>query len=239
MKLKIVKAKEKIDNSWSVKRVAEEYPPITWEKVFQSAKYEIEDVSEILEDDTARRIPDNENLFKPFNLTPIYKVKVIIFGQYPKCYIDNPKDRDTGLAYSIHKDAALTSSLETIYKELKRSVPDFVIPTHGDLTKWCLQGVLLLNSCLTVRESEPGSHKEIWLGFIKKIINAVLDVNPNCIIVLWGKNVQKLKKIIGERTTILEASHPTFAKGFLGCNHFNIINDLLKKQKKEIIDWRL
>lgn len=239
MKLKIVKAKAKIDNDWSVKRVAKEYTPITWEKVFESSKYEIEDVSDILSEDEGKRIPDNKNLFKAFDLTPIYNVKVVIFGQYPNCYINNPEDKDTGLAYSISKNTGLTSSLETIYKELKNSIPGFVIPTHGDLTKWCLQGVLLLNSCLTVRESYPGSHKEIWMGFMKKIINAILDLNPHCIFVLWGKNVQKMKKIIGERTTILESSHPSFSKAFLGCNHFNIINDLLVKQGKEIINWNL
>lgn len=239
MKLKIVAPKEKIQNNWSIKRVAFEYTPITWEKVFENAKYEIEDISDILDDDQGRRIPDNVDLFKAFNYTPLYKVKVVIFGQYPNCYIDNPKHIDTGLAYSISKDTPLTSSLENIYKELKSTNKDFVIPTHGDLIKWCIQGVLLLNACLTVRESEPGSHKEIWSGFIKKVVNTILDVNPNCIFVLWGKNVQKMKKIIGERTTILESAHPSFGKGFLGCNHFNIINDLLKKQGKEIIDWNV
>lgn len=239
MKLKIVKSKDKIDNSWSIKHLAQEYAPNTWEKVFENAKAEIEDISDILSNDVGKRIPDNENLFKVFNLTPIYKVKVVIFGQYPNCYIDNPKDKDTGLAYSISRNAPLNSALETIYKEIKSSIPEFTIPTHGDLTKWCLQGVLLLNACLTVRESEPGSHKEIWMGFIKKVVNAILDLNPNCIFVLWGKNVQKMKKLIGERTTVLESAHPGFAKGFLGCNHFNIINDLLNKQGKEIIDWRI
>ena len=99
-----------------------------------------------------------------------------------------------------------------------------------------------MNSCLTTKLNESGSHGEIWHGLIKKVINAILDVNPDVVFVMWGKEAQKMKKIIGERANCLESSHPSplgCYRGFLGCNHFNLINEHLVSKGKTPIDWNL
>ena len=243
MKLKIVKEQEKISNDWSVEKVATEYPPNTWENVFESAKDEIKDVSDILEKDNGRRVPDNIDLFRIFNLVPIHKVKVVILGQDPYLNIlPNGKPQATGMCFSVPREASIPPSLKNIYKELKTNYPNFNPPKHGSLEKWCIQGVFLLNACLTTRQGVSGAHGEIWTGFIKKVINAILDVNPKTIFVLWGKQAQKMKKIIGERATCLEASHPSplgAYRGFFGCGHFKQINEILIENGSEPIDWNL
>jgi len=245
LKLKIVKEKEKITNDWSIEKVATEYPPNTWEKVFENSKDEIKDVSDILEEDRikGRRVPDNKDVFRIFNLVPAHKVKVVILGQDPYTGIlPNGKPQATGMSFSVPREAQVPPSLKNIYKELKTSYPDFKIPNHGSLEKWCIQGVFLLNSCLTTRQGVSGAHGEIWTGFIKKVINHILDVNPEVIFVLWGKQAQKMKKIIGERATCLEASHPSplgAYRGFFGCDHFKKINQILVDNGEKSIDWSL
>ena len=248
LKLKIVEKKEPITNDWSVEKVAKEYPPLSWEAVFKNAENEIKDVSDILEEDKKihknRRLPNNCDLFRAFQMTPLYKVRVVILGQdvYPSTLQDGTP-LATGMAFSVPKEAPIPSSLRNIFKELKNSVPDFRTPNHGNLISWSLQGVLLLNACLTVREGEPDCFKQIWEGVLKKVIKAILEANPHVIFVAWGKNAQKTtKKFVGERATILETSHPSSLaahRGFLGCNHFPEINELLVKQGSEPIDWNL
>ena len=244
IKLKIVEKKEPITNEWSVERVAKEYPPLSWENVFKNAEHEIRDVSDILEADrkvNGERLPNNCDLFRAFQMTPLYKVRVVIFSQEP--YASTLPDGEplaTGMAFSIPKGAPIPSSLRNIFKELKNSVPEFLTPSHGNLISWGLSGVLLLNSCLTVRKGSPNCFKQIWEGFLKKVINAILETNPNCIFVAWEKNTQKTaKKFVGERATILESSYLSSYNGFLGCNHFPQINELLIAQGSKPIDWNL
>jgi len=245
LKLRIVPKKEEITNDWTVEKVASLYPPYTWEKVFENAKNEINDVSEILEEDKikGRRIPDNIDLFRIFHLVPLNKVRVVIIGQDPyKNLLSNGKPQAVGMSFSVPREAPLPPSLKNIYKEIKDTVLNFKVPNHGSLENWCLQGVFLLNSCLTLRLGESGSHGEIWAGFIKKVIVAILDTNSNVIFVLWGREAQKIKKIIGNRATCLEASHPSplgAHKGFFGCNHFNKINEILISNGDTPIDWNL
>ena len=248
MKLKIIEKKEPITNDWSIEKVAKEYPPLSWEAVFKNAENEIKDVSDILEENKKvhknRRLPNNCDVFRAFQITPLHKVKVVMFGQDPYASIKSDGTPvATGLAFSVSKGTPIPSSLRNIFKELKASVSDFRTPSHGNLTSWSVQGVLLLNSCLTVREGEPDCFKQIWEGFLKKVINAILEANPNCIFVAWGKNAQKIaKKFVGERATILESSHPSGLscnRGFLGCKHFPQINELLIERKYKPIDWNL
>jgi len=250
-KLKILDPnKEQITNDWTIERIANEWAPLTWEKVFEGAKYELKDISDILEEDKkehGRFYPDCKNIFRALEVTPLNKVKVVIMGQDPyHSHVDCNgifKPQAVGMSFSIPREAKkIPSSLQNIYKELLKSVPGFKKPNHGDLTGWATQGVLLLNQCLTVRPGCAGSHKEVWMSFIKKVILAVLNINPKCIFILWGRKAQKLKKIIGQRATILEAAHPSGLsanRGFFGCNHFNEINRLLRESGQKEIDWNL
>ena len=235
-----------IDNSWTVEKIARLRAPKTWQKVFAEAKDELKDISDILEDDkkvNGRWYPDNKDLFKAFELTPLKGIKVVIIGQDP--YPGTNPDRSPqaqGMSFSVKRGTPIPQSLKNIYKELKDNYPDISIPKHGDLCAWARQGILLLNSCLTVRPKSAGCHKELWLGFIKKIINAVLDHNPGCIFVFWGRKAQKIKKMVGERATVLESSHPSplsAYRGFFGCGHFKEINRLLVENGKSPINWQL
>jgi len=235
-----------INSDWSVIDIASKYPSAGWEKVFKDAEEELADISEILDNDrkvNGRYYPDAINLFRAFEVMPLKDVRVVIFGQDPY-HSTEPDGTPTaqGMAFSVKRGAKVPSSLVNIYKEIKNSVPGFVIPNHGDLTGWARQGVLLINSCLTVRPANPGCHKEIWLGFIKKVINGIIDTNHNCIFVLWGRQAQKIRKMLGERATVLEAAHPSGLsayKGFFGCNHFADINRLLSERGQSEINWNL
>lgn len=124
----------------------------------------------------------------------------------------------------------------------------FVSPDHGDLTSWAQQGVLLLNTCLTVAPHQPGSHKEIWNGVVMRILNAVQEINPEVIVLLWGAKAQGFRSKLGQRTIILTASHPSpfsahkgsrDAPAFMGCGHFKMVNEILAKQGKLPIRWQL
>ena len=214
MKLKIVKEKEKVTNDWSIERVANEYTPYNWEAVFESAKNELKDISDILEEDrpNGRRLPNNCDLFRIFHMVPLHKVRVVVLGQDPYfSVLADGTPQATGMAFSVPRNAPIPSSLKNIYKELKNTVAGFVMPNHGDLTCWALhQGIFLLNTCLTVRQGEAGSHKQLFDGFIKKVITAILDKNPKTIFVLWGKQAENtIKKMVGSRATTLVAAHPS------------------------------
>jgi uracil-DNA glycosylase len=247
-KLKLVICDTEIDQSWSIKDITDKRPPSTWEKVFEDSKYEFATISETLENEErsyGMYFPLKKNIFAAFELTPLKLVKVVIVGQdpYPQLIVDdnnNSVPRAQGLSFSVSKDDAIPSSLQNIYKELYNTYPGFVIPDHGDLTSWAKQGVLLLNSCLTVRNGKPGSHSELWLGFVKRVCKAIAACNPTCIYLLWGQDAQKIKNMIGEKSVVLEAAHPSGRsanKGFFGCNHFNKANEILIKQGHNAINW--
>ena len=244
--LKIVRPSDLITNDWTVEQIAKKCPPPSWEEVFKEAEEELKDISELLEKDkkvNGRFYPDCKNLFKAFELTPLENVRVVILGQDPYSGMNSDgTPQAQGLSFSVKRGAAIPSSLQNIYKELKSSVAGFTTPNHGCLDFWARQGVLLLNTCLTVRPGCPDSHKELFLGFIKKIINAILEKNPGCIFVMWGRKAQKVQKMLGQRATILQASHPSGRSchmGFFGCDHFNQINKLLIAKGQTPINWNL
>ena len=182
-------------------------------------------------------------MFRIFNLVPINKVRVVLLAQDPYYQITQSGiPQAMGMSFSVPKGVEVPPSLKNIYKVLSETVTDFNIPKHGDLTCWAVQGIFLLNACLTVREGTPDSHKKVWAGFIKKVINAILDNNKNVIFLLWGKNAQEMKKHIGNRATILETSHPSplgFYKGFNKCNHFNEVNKILVEKDQTPINWNV
>ena len=129
-----------------------------------------------------------------------------------------------------------------------RICPVFQRPGHGDLTSWGEQGVLLLNACLTVKPHEPGSHKQIWNGVITRALDAIAEENPECIFLLLGKKAQDFGLKLGQRAIRLVASHPSplsaykgsrDAPAFIGSGLFKQVNEILVKQGKTPIDWRL
>lgn len=241
--------KQPIDQTWSISRIAEEASPATWGHVMRDAAPELNDISTILEEQEQKYghfYPLKKDIFAAFNNTPLASVKVIIFGQDPYHQTininGNPLPRAVGMSFSVRREDSIPSSLQNIYTELTNSVRGFSPPDHGDLREWARQGVLLLNTCLTVRPGQPDSHGDIWHGFIKKVIAGISAVNPHCIVLLWGRNAQKLRPMLGERFIPLEAAHPSglsARRGFFGCNHFNLVNDYLVRQGKIGINWKI
>lgn len=246
LKLNVIKP---VDQSWSIKKISEEASPVGWESVFEDAKNELRDVSDVLDEQErlyGTYYPLKKDIFAAFNITQLKDVKVVIVGQdpYHQSVSINGRNvpRATGLSFSVRREDGIPSSLNNIYTEIENTVHGFRKPDHGDLRQWAKQGVLLLNTCLTVRQRQAGSHGDIWLGFMSKVFKAISVVNPSCIYLLWGREAQKIKPMLGERSVVLEAMHPSgfsARKGFFGCNHFNITNEKLVQQGKVGINWKI
>src|SRR5581483_5470394 len=159
-KLRII---PKVDQSWSIKRIASECVPSGWEKFFELAYPEICEISDMLDEIEKRDggyLPLKKDIFNFMWLTKPNAIKICVIGQDPYFQIlGSGMPRAMGLAFSVRRDDSIPNSLQNIYKELSNSIEGFKIPTHGDLTKWARQGVFLPNMCLTVRQNEAGSHK--------------------------------------------------------------------------------
>lgn len=247
--LKLNILRKPVDQSWTIQRIAKESPPRTWEAVFSDAQHELLHVSNILDEQErtyGQYYPLKQDIFAAFNTTPLTNVKAVLIGQDPYHQtLPTPTGtvpRAVGMSFSVRRNDTIPSSLNNMYTELANTVRGFKRPDHGDLSEWALQGVLLLNTCLTVRSGQAGSHGDIWLGFINKVLKAIATVNPYCVFMLWGREAQKLKPMLGERSVIFEAAHPSglsARRGFFGCNHFNMVNDALIKQGKVGINWRI
>ncbi|MEZ4907369.1 MAG: uracil-DNA glycosylase [Saprospiraceae bacterium] len=182
--------------------------------------------------------PPGKLIFNAFNLTPFDKTKVVIIGQDPY----HGYGQAMGLCFSVPRNIPRPASLLNIYKEMNR---DLAIPiaTHGDLTNWAKQGVLLLNAILTVVEKSPGSHSKIgWQEFTDKVIKKISEQKEGIIFLLWG-NFAKNKKVLIDQTKhfVLESAHPSPLAGnaFQGNGHFSKTNELLIRQGKEPIDWNV
>ena len=180
--------------------------------------------------------PKLENIFKAFEYCSFQKTKVVIFGQDP--YFQ--PGVANGLAFSVHKDQAIPSSLRNIYKEIKNDL-GVVSNFDGDLRPWSRQGVLLLNSALTVEYYKPGSHSEIgWNDFIFNVIDS-LNKKGKVVFMLWGNNAKKYLDRIDKNTNlVLTTSHPSplsAYRGFFGCKHFSKCNKYLKQNNRKPIDW--
>ena len=183
--------------------------------------------------------PSPSNFFKAFDLTAFNDVKVVILGQDPY----HGPNQAQGLSFSVPKEMKIPPSLQNIYKELAAS-SDFIIPNHGDLTPWAKNGVLMLNSCLSVRAKSPGSHSgKGWEVFTDAMIQSLSNKKENLVFLLWGKFAESKRKIIdNKKHLILTAPHPSpFSahKGFFGCDHFSLTNKYLSTHNKEPINWCL
>ena len=180
--------------------------------------------------------PPNEKTFSSLQLTSLNEVKLVIIGQDPYHGVGQAN----GLAFSVEKDTKIPPSLINIYKELGEDI-NLQPPNHGDLTFWAKQGVLLLNSVLTVVKGEPASHSDKgWEIFTDKVIE-ILNQKENIVFMLWGSYAQEKGSIIdASKHCVLKAPHPSplsAHRGFFGSKHFSKANQYLTKQGKTPIKW--
>ncbi|MBE9583606.1 uracil-DNA glycosylase [Mucilaginibacter sp. JRF] len=193
------------------------------------------------EKETGQKVyPKNSDIFNAFNTTPFDKLKVVILGQDPYHGVNQAH----GLSFSVQKGINPPPSLKNIYKELVTDVPGFTIPSHGELTEWAEQGVMMLNATLTVRAGSPGSHqKKGWEQFTDTVIKTISDQKEGIIFLLWGKFAQaKAELIDAGKHHILKAAHPSpysADSGFFGCKHFSKTNEILSKEGKQPINWHI
>jgi uracil-DNA glycosylase len=180
--------------------------------------------------------PPGSLIFNAFNTTPFDQVKAIILGQDP---YHNPNEA-MGLSFSVPKGIRVPPSLRNIYKELHTDL-GHTVPNHGDLTKWANQGVLLLNSFLTVEKNKPRSHQKIgWAQFTDAVIKTLSNERENLVFMLWGNPAKKKAAMIDrEKHLILEAAHPSPLAGgaYFGSKHFSQANTYLEANGKTSIDW--
>lgn len=195
----------------------------------------------LVEEKKANKVicPKGSEYFNAFHFTPFDQVKVVLLGQDPY----PGKNQAHGLSFSVRSHIPIPPSLKNIYRELEQ---DLGIPParHGYLVSWANQGVLLLNSVLTVELGKPASHQgKGWEIFTDKIIECLNTQKNGLVFLLWGSYAHRKGQFIdAERHLILKAAHPSpFSahNGFFGCRHFSKTNDYLMKQGKIPIEWRL
>lgn len=182
--------------------------------------------------------PQYENIFRALSLTPFNSVKVVIIGQDPY----HGEGEANGLAFSLNEDVKITPSLRNIFKELQNDLN--IVRNNKDLSSWAEQGVLLLNSILTVEKDKPLSHKNIgWEDITDNIIKYISDNKKNVVFILWGNNAQKKEKLIDlNKHLVIKSAHPSplsASRGFFGSKPFSKTNNYLKKNNQSVIDWSL
>jgi len=188
---------------------------------------------------TRNIFPLMNNIFNALKLTPYEDVKVVILGQDPY----HGAGQAHGLSFSVQPGVRIPPSLLNMYKELRNDLGCY-IPNNGYLVPWAEQGVLLLNTVLTVREGEANSHKNKgWENFTDRIISLLNDREKPIIFLLWGSNAkEKIKLITNPTHYILTTVHPSplsASRGFMGCKHFSKTNEILKSLGEKEIDWQI
>ena len=183
--------------------------------------------------------PPSDEIFTAFELTPLAEVKVVIIGQDPY----HGDGQAHGLCFSVKPDIETPPSLVNIYKELNSDLGCY-IPNNGYLTKWAKQGVLMLNTVLTVRAHQANSHRGIgWEEFTDAAIRILNEQDRPIVYLLWGKPAQMKKSMLNNpKHLILEAPHPSplsAYRGFFGCQHFSKTNTFLKENGLTPIDWQI
>jgi uracil-DNA glycosylase len=183
--------------------------------------------------------PVKDKVFNALNITSYKNVKVVIIGQDPY----HQKGQAHGLSFSVEKGVKTPPSLKNIYKELSSDLGCF-IPNNGNLNKWAKQGVLLINSVLTVQDSNPNIHKNLgWQNFTLKVIKQLNKKEQPIVFMLWGANAKAYNKYIDQtKHYILTSTHPSplsAYRGFFGCKHFSKSNKFLTKNNQQPIDWQI
>ena len=215
---------------------------MTWEDIIDLEKQK--DYYKYLEKEINKRyktttvFPEKQNIFKAFYLTKLDNLKVVILGQDPYHGFGQAQ----GLAFSTPANIKNPPSMQNILKEIQSDLGKKSICEDGDLTPWAKQGVLLLNTILTVEEAKPKSHHNLgWEVFTDNVIKYISDNCEDTIFILWGSPaISKTKLIDRKKHHILTAPHPSplsSYRGFFGCKHFSQTNDILKSLNKEAIIW--
>lgn len=214
----------------------------TWEQVIKIEKKKDYFKKLMLDIDekykTSIVYPKYENIFKAFELTSLDSLKVVILGQDPY----HGEGQAQGLAFSTPKEIKNPPSMVNILKEINQDLQKESTCSDGDLTSWAKQGVLLLNTILTVEKSKPKSHHKLgWEIFTDNIIKYINENCKDIVFLLWGTPAISKSKLIDEKKHhILTSVHPSplsAYRGFLGCKHFSQTNEILKSLNKTTIDW--
>jgi len=218
-----------ITNDWLTK-IGEEFKKPYYAKLYYKVKSEYE---------THVVFPDSNDIFNAFAFTPFSEVKVVILGQDPYHNIGQAH----GLCFSVKPDVEIPPSLVNIYTELENDLGCY-IPNNGYLKKWADQGILLLNTVLTVRAHAANSHRGIgWEEFTDAAIRKLNEENRPIVFLLWGRPAQNKKVMLNNpKHLILEAPHPSplsAYRGFFGCGHFSRTNKFLEENGIAPVDWQI
>ncbi|MBU6490580.1 uracil-DNA glycosylase [Patescibacteria group bacterium] len=218
----------KIDSSWK-KHLANEFAQPYFAELAAFVKKEYEDEAVY---------PQPKNIFRAFDLCPFGKVKVVILGQDPY----HGKGQANGLAFAVDEVQTIPPSLQNIFKEIESDFGKPLMHRDGDLTRWAVQGVLLLNATLTVRAHQAGSHQgRGWEELTDAAVRALSEEREHLIFMLWGNYARaKGAHIDRNRHLVLEAPHPSpfsAASGFFGSRHFSRANEYLIAHGETPIDW--
>ena len=218
-----------ISNDWQ-DALREEFRKPYYAKLYKTIKEEYS--SRVI-------FPPSEDIFNAFHYPPLYEVKVVILGQDPYHNVGQAH----GLCFSVKPDVEIPPSLVNIYQELHDDLGCY-IPNNGYLVKWAKQGVLMLNTVLTVRAHQANSHRGIgWEEFTDAAIRALNEQNRPIVFILWGRPAQMKKSMLGNPNhLILEAPHPSplsAYRGFFGSRPFSKTNNFLKEHGIKPIDWQI
>lgn len=218
-----------IGNDWDT-ILAEEFEQEYYQKLRKILAHEYK---------TQTIYPNMYDIFNALKYTSYENAKVVILGQDPY----HGPGQAHGLSFSVKKGMNVPPSLQNIYKEIQADL-GLPIPTHGELTQWAKQGVMLLNTVLTVRARSANSHKDIgWQIFTDHIVQKLNKREKPLVFLLWGANAKRKRELItSPQHLILEAAHPSpysAYNGFFGCHHFSKANEFLKQTGQQPIDWRI
>ena len=215
----------------------------SWLKELEPHKKAVKQISDIIgknEEKFGMYYPLKCDLFNFLKMTPLDKVKLVIWGQDPyPTLLNDGTPRARGYSFGVRRDDNVPQSLQNVYKEIKSDFPMFQIPDHGDLTHLAKKGILFMNQSLTFCPKNPKLYLKMWNRFTYIIINILNEKIENCIHLLWGKQCEPLVEHIRSRE-VFQTSHPSpfsVRRGFIGCKHFLKVNITLKKQERGEINW--
>jgi uracil-DNA glycosylase len=224
----------------------------SWVNILTTINTNIQDMINNIYNNDNIIYPKKEDIFNAFKYCEINEIKVVILGQ--DCYINSLNKNNilipqaNGLAFSVNKEHKIPPSLKNIFKEMSETIENFNYPENGNLSYLAKQGVLLLNSALTVEHGKSNSHALYWQPFTDKIIKYISDNTENVVFILWG-NFAKKKKILidSNKHYIIEGRHPSplsarynfkgTDKSFFGHNYFNKCNNYLIENNYTPIKW--